>query len=240
MSMRILILNGSPNRARGMTGQVVAAFAEGATGAGAEVAAINLYDRKIGGCLGCFACWTRTPGVCSQRDDMDELLDAIRSRDALVLASPVYVDGMTGVTKMAVDRMIPLVHGATVIRDGHMRHVKRATTGISRIALLSVCGFVERDNFDPMLAHARGIAGHLGCAFGGAFTMTGGLRQDSAAALRALAREAGSHFARYGHIPERLSEAASRHSLPADQAAAGLNRYFDQPACRAGGDEPPA
>ncbi len=153
--MNALVLNGSPHRAKGPTGQMAAALVSGMTEAGASLRTINVYDLKVGGCLGCFTCWTRTPGLCAVRDDMDEVLARVRQADILVLATPVYCDGMTGPLKTVIDRLIPIVHGAAELREGHMRHVRRAETKLHTIALVSTCGFVERDNFDPLIMHVR-------------------------------------------------------------------------------------
>ena len=42
--------------------------------AGAEVETVNLREKKIQYCLGCFTCLTKTPGQCALKDDMSEEL----------------------------------------------------------------------------------------------------------------------------------------------------------------------
>jgi hypothetical protein len=41
---------------------------EGMQEAGAEVEVVNLREKKIKNCIGCFTCWTKTPGKCLQKD----------------------------------------------------------------------------------------------------------------------------------------------------------------------------
>jgi hypothetical protein len=78
----------------------------------------DLYRLKINPCLGCFSCWSSTPGECVQDDDMRPLLAEVARSDLLVLATPVYVDGMTGPTKTFLDRLIPLLRGRFEVRGG--------------------------------------------------------------------------------------------------------------------------
>jgi hypothetical protein len=136
---------------------------------------------------------------------------------------------MTGRLKMIVDRMIPIVHGATELREGHMRHIRRSTTKVHTIALVSSCGFVEDDNVDPLMMHVQGFAKHMGCMYAGALTLPGGLILSHLAVIRQTAREAGTELIRSGAIPVRLQEAMFGHSCSPVEAVAGLNRHFDNP-----------
>ena len=89
--MKILAVNGSPRGPRGNTDCVLQPFLEGAREAGAETETVYLKDKQINTCLGCFTCWTKTPGVCVHKDDMPELLDKLREADIVVHATPLYV-----------------------------------------------------------------------------------------------------------------------------------------------------
>lgn len=58
---------------------------------------IHTRDVNIRPCQGHFACRIRTPVECHQDDDM---------RAVLVLATPLYVDRMSGPLKNLLDRML--------------------------------------------------------------------------------------------------------------------------------------
>lgn len=87
--MKILILNGSP-RKNGNTAAMTDAFAEGARESGHEVAIIPVGQKRIAGCLGCEYCHTRGNGMCIQKDDEEEVYEALIDAEMLVLASPIY------------------------------------------------------------------------------------------------------------------------------------------------------
>ncbi|MFX1539619.1 MAG: flavodoxin family protein, partial [Promethearchaeota archaeon] len=120
--MKILALNSSPRKARGGTSILLNTFLEGAKDAGAKIDLLYVYDLEIKPCQGCFLCWVKTPGVCVQKDDMEDLLAKWQKADVLVLATPVFVDGMTSTMKAVLDRSIPLVQPFFEIRDDHCRH----------------------------------------------------------------------------------------------------------------------
>jgi putative NADPH-quinone reductase len=211
---------------RGNTGQLTQALVSGVVEAGGEVETLCAYDLDISPCLGCFTCWTRTPGNCTHSDDMGRVLAAARCSDILVLATPVYVDGMTGQLKKVVDRLLPLIHGAAEIRDGHMRHHRREDTRVRTVALVSTWGFAEVDNFDPLIYHVKAMAKNLSCDYAGALTVPGGLMRDRVALISTAARKAGAQLAQTRTIPVDLQEAMHGHSAPVEAVVAGMNRYF--------------
>lgn len=166
--MDVLVINGSPRKDRGHTHGVVSLFVDGMKEAGAEVDIIYSRDLEIGDCRGCFNCWGATPGKCIQDDDMTEVLEKIASSDIVVLATPVYVDGMTGSLKNLLDRTIPLLHGEFEIRDDHCRHALRSHVKKGKLALISVSGFTEMDNFDPLVFHVKAMCKNMSREYVGA------------------------------------------------------------------------
>lgn len=64
---------------------------------------ITLSKREIKICLGCRCCFDK--GNCPLKDDAVEIKELILGCDALVLASPVYVEDVNGIMKNWIDRM---------------------------------------------------------------------------------------------------------------------------------------
>jgi len=141
---------------------------EGLREAGAEVTRRDVYRLDIKPCLGCFSCWTSSPGKCAQDDDMRSLLAEVAQSDLLVLATPVYVDGMTGPLKTFLDRMVPLLKGRFEIRDDHCRHPLREGVKAGKLVLVSASGLTEMDNFDPLVAHVKAACKNFGREYVGA------------------------------------------------------------------------
>ena len=100
---KVLILEGSPRR-NGSSAILSEEFARGAEEAGCSVEKIRVCGKKIGGCLGCNACY-RNGGECVQKDDMAEIREKMLAADVIVLVSPIYFYSMTAQMKAVIDRM---------------------------------------------------------------------------------------------------------------------------------------
>ena len=95
--MKVLALNSSP-RAEGQskTNLMLTPLVEGMQDAGAEVEVIELRRKTIKNCIGCYTCWTKTPGKCIHKDDMtDELFPKWLASDMVVYATPLYNYALT-------------------------------------------------------------------------------------------------------------------------------------------------
>ena len=228
--MQILALNASPRKTKGSTHRILNPFLEGAAEAGAIVETLMVRDLKVKPCLACLACWLRTPETCVQDDDMTEVLARARAADVWVLATPVYVDGMVGALKVVLDRMLPLIHPEMELREGHMRHP--ATDGVAskRMLLISVCGFYELENFDPLVAHVRAISRNLNAEYVGA------MLRPHAPGMEALerfgspptqvfdaCRQAGRQLVTDWRIDPALLDQVSRPLMPIEMYLQGFN-----------------
>ena len=81
--MRILVLNGSPKRDKSDTMHITRAFLEGMRDAAPqEIHEIDVIDRHIEYCTGCFAC-KRNGGTCIYDDDITR----VRSRESVFFIS---------------------------------------------------------------------------------------------------------------------------------------------------------
>ncbi len=73
--MKILSINSSPrDGGQSKTELMLNHLVEGMQEAGADVEVVNLREKKIKYCIGCFTCWTKTPGKCIHKDDMTKEL----------------------------------------------------------------------------------------------------------------------------------------------------------------------
>ncbi len=104
---QVLIIHGSP-RKQGNTARLAAQFARGAADAGHTVTQITLKDKTIHDCLGCGACQYKE-GQCVQKDDMQEIYQAMQKADVIVLASPVYFYTWTSLMKRMLDRTFAVI-----------------------------------------------------------------------------------------------------------------------------------
>lgn len=159
--MKITVFNGSPRAEMGNTHIMTEEFSKGAQEAGAEVDFVFLVKKEIKHCNGCFTCWIKTPGKCAIKDDMEELLKKITSSDIMVLASPVYVDNVTGIMKNFMDRTIPLVLPFFEKDEkGEYLHPKRFEKN-PKIAVISNSGLPEQSHFQVLRLLFRRVARNM-------------------------------------------------------------------------------
>ena len=137
--MKILVLNGSPKK-KSDTIRLTEAFLKGMNADGRHtVNIINVIERKIAPCRGCFGCWARGDGHCVFDDDQNAILDLYRDADVIIWSFPLYCYGMPSHLKAVLDRTIPLVKMKMVQEaDGTVRH--EALVDFSRIHTLVICG----------------------------------------------------------------------------------------------------
>ncbi len=69
--MKVVAINSSPLMGKGNTALILDPFLEGMREAGAEVELLYTKKLDIKPCQGDFICWTKTPGECHQKDDME-------------------------------------------------------------------------------------------------------------------------------------------------------------------------
>ncbi len=166
--MKVIAINSSPRMERGNTSMILKPFLEGLKGAGAEVELFYTQELAINPCKACFTCWMKTPGKCKQKDDMAPLLKKFEVAEIWVLATPVYVDGMTGTLKNLLDRLIPLIVPFMELINGHCRHPLRNGVKKGKVVLVSNCGFWELDNFDSLVTHIKTICANFEREYAGA------------------------------------------------------------------------
>lgn len=103
MNKKVLILSGSPRKG-GNSDILCDEFMRGAQESGCTVEKIRIAEKKIGYCMGCYAC--RNGGVCAIKDDMAEIMQKLIEADVIVLASPVYFYSIDAQLKAVIDRTV--------------------------------------------------------------------------------------------------------------------------------------
>lgn len=68
-----------------------------------EVEILNLNDLSFKGCIYCNACMQKP--VCALEDDLSPLYEMVEECNSLVLATPVYFNGVSWLLKKFIDRM---------------------------------------------------------------------------------------------------------------------------------------
>jgi multimeric flavodoxin WrbA len=71
---------------------------------------VDLGHQIIGLCRGCRACFDLGEDHCPLKDDLLTIKDKIREADGVIVASPVYVDDVSGIMKNWIDRMAHVCH----------------------------------------------------------------------------------------------------------------------------------
>ena len=69
-----------------------------------------LGDMDIRPCRGCRTCFDRGEDKCPLKDDIPAIRAKMDAADALLLASPVYVDDVSGLVKTWMDRLAVFCH----------------------------------------------------------------------------------------------------------------------------------
>lgn len=101
---KILILSASP-RLNGNSDLLAKSFQKGAEESGNNVELIELAQKKIGYCHGCYYCAAHE-GHCCQKDDAEAIVDKMIAADVIVFATPTYFYSMAGQLKVLIDRMV--------------------------------------------------------------------------------------------------------------------------------------
>lgn len=100
--MNIVALYGSP-RKKGNSAALASRFLEKAEELGAGTRSFYLNTLNIKGCQACMGCKTKKDH-CIVKDDLADVLEAVRETDVLVLATPIYFGDVSAQLKMFIDR----------------------------------------------------------------------------------------------------------------------------------------
>ncbi len=157
--MKVLALNSSARTGDvSKTEIMLDCLVEGMRDAGADVEIVNLRSKRIEYCIGCFTCWTKTPGVCIHKDDMTkEIYPDLLDCDLSVLATPLYHYTVNAQLKTFIERTLPIAQPFFVKQDGVTRHPLRLDP--PPVAVISVAGFPEASVFDQLRSYFNYLYG---------------------------------------------------------------------------------
>ena len=224
--MKILVFNGSPKRDKSDTMYITRAFLDGMNESGTQdVHIIDVIDKHIEYCTGCFAC-KRNGGSCIHDDDMRRILEEILESDLLLFSFPLYSYGMPAPLKELLDRTMPLSSMAMQKVGDRYEHVGQADFRHLRYLMICGCGFPNsRHNFEPAVLQFK-------LCFPCDHTiitvpespMFNAPEADVVTKPRLdLVRKAGEQYARTGEIEESLLAEIGSPMIPEEQYAAIVN-----------------
>ncbi len=104
---------------------VEAVLTERLQAAGWTVETLRTSALSIRPCVGCFTCWTRTPGECGMDDDARTYAKAHARSQLFVVLTPVSFGGYSGRTKTALDHIVPNIFPTITLRKGEVHHPLR-------------------------------------------------------------------------------------------------------------------
>jgi multimeric flavodoxin WrbA len=224
--MKILVFNGSPKKEKSDTMHITRAFLDGMNDAAKQdVHIIDVIDRHIEYCTGCFSC-KQNGGECIFDDDMRGILDEILESDLLIFSYPLHSYSFPAPLKALVDRTMPLSSMAMKKVGDRYVHVGQADYSRLKYLMICGCGFPNSaHNFEPAVLQFK-------LCFPNNHTIITVPESPMFSAPEAAVvtfprlekiRQAGRQFAEKGEInPELLSEICSP-MIPEEQYAAIVN-----------------
>lgn len=160
--MKILALNSSPRgEGESKTELMLKHLVRGMQEAGAQVEVVHLRKKTVKNCIGCFTCWTKTPGVCVHNDDMsNQLFPQWLESDLVIYATPLYNYTINATMKAFVERTLPFLQPFIEQREGRATHPLRHQP--PKAVFLSVAGFPEDVVFDLLSSWVNFVYGRHG------------------------------------------------------------------------------
>ena len=95
----------------------------------------DLSQQTIHPCVGCFGCWTKTPGKCVIRDDAPNIYPKIAASERILYISHIWCGSFDTPMKTLMERSIPVQQAFIRIHQGETHHVQRAVVPKEAIIL---------------------------------------------------------------------------------------------------------
>ncbi len=123
--MKVTILNGENRSKSESLKAYLSDFATESSRLENTTQIFTLYDMDLKFCTGCWSCWLKTPGVCSQKDEGEIIFKEVINSDLLIFASPINAGFTSAELKKITDRLIVLIHPYIQIRNNECHHKGR-------------------------------------------------------------------------------------------------------------------
>lgn len=107
---------------------------------------IDLSRLKIANCVGCFGCWTKTPGKCVIRDDAVNVYPQIAASNRILYVSRLKYGGYDTVMKTMLERSIPVQQAFIRLLHGETHHVQRNV--VPKVAVIIGYGDISPEEQD--------------------------------------------------------------------------------------------
>lgn len=112
---------------------------------------IDLSSMKISNCIGCFGCWTKTPGKCVIRDDATKVYPYIAQSDSVIYISHIKYGSYDYSMKTMLERAIPIQQAFIRIHEGETHHLQRNVTPKDAIIIAYGCTAKEEQEIFRLL-----------------------------------------------------------------------------------------
>lgn len=240
--MKITAINGSPKGESSNTNIMVTAFLTGAESVGAEVENIFLANKEINHCKACSQCIVSGQGNCIIKDDMKDLVHKFIESDIVVLATPLYIDNISGMLKVFMDRLFCIGNpGLEKDENGEYRHhqSKRYKNGVPpKIVVISNGGYPERSNFQVISLLMKRFARNFHLELiAEIYAPQGGFLTASVKELvpiingyKGLLHKAGQETVTNMKLSKETQQALDKNFIPVEIYVQEMNKYFEKMA----------
>ena len=226
---RVFAINGSARMEKGNTHKMLTAFLEGMKDANAQVETVYAKRLKIRPCTGSFHCWYTKVGECIHSDDMDSLFPKLREADILVLATPVYLPLPSGIQNF-LNRLMPIVEPVLEFHEGRTRAKFHDDVKISKMVLISVGGWWEKENLGIVVRIVEDIARDVSVEFSGAILRPHAFlmneNKERGEEVLSAAKNAGAQLVREGKISPDTLETISQPLISEEELRERYNKMY--------------
>lgn len=232
--MKALIINGSPKGAASNTMWLTNAFVSGFPDS-VEVKTITLREKDIHPCMGCFSCWTRTPGQCAIQDDMQEIYQDILESDIIIESLPLYFAGMPSRMRMMTERCLLFTkryEGSPEDTFHSILEMDEHSLTNKKLVVIASCGYVSMDTmFEGLLKEYDLICGtgnytKILCAQGE--LLQAGSRTRQVINYLEEVKKAGKEFIETGKISEEQQKILDKQMVSPKTFEVLIKRYWSE------------